>query len=158
MKRRTANALCKFFLCVGIFISVPFYARADEKPVRMKNLPKAVQQTVEEQSKGATILGLSRETENGKTYYEVELKVNGHHKDVLIDAAGAVVESEEEVEVEALPPAVKSAIEKLAGKGKIVMVESITKNGNIVAYEAHIKNGRKTKEIKVGTDGELNKD
>jgi hypothetical protein len=144
--------------CVGLLCLVHISAQADEKPAKMKNLPKAVQQTVEEQSKGATILGLSKETEGGKTYYEVELKVNGHHKDVLIDSTGAVVESEEEVALDSLSPAVKTGIEKQVGKGKIVMVESITRNGSVVAYEAHIKTRWKTKEIKVSTDGELIKD
>ncbi len=158
MKRSNAIARSAIFLCAGVLLAASLNTRADEKPVKMKKLPQAVQQTVEEQSKGATLLGISKETENGKTYYEVELKVNGHHKDVLIDSTGAVVESEEEIALEALPAAAKTGIEKQAEKGKIVFVESITKNGRIVAYEAHIKTGRKSKEIKVGADGELIKD
>ena len=158
MKMLTASSMGRNILCLSIFVLGAFNVWADEKPVKMKSLPKAVQQTVEEQSKGAAILGLSKETEKGKTYYEVELKIDGHHKDVLIDSTGAVVESEEEIALDSLPPAVKSGIEKQMGKGKIVMIESITRNGSLVAYEAHIKTGRKSKEIKVGTDGELIKD
>ena len=56
-----------------------------ERPVKMKDLPAAVQQTVREQSRGARIRGLSIETENGVTNYEVELKVNGHSRDVRSD-------------------------------------------------------------------------
>lgn len=158
MKMLTARAIGAASLFAGLFILTPFMVSADEKPVRMKDLPKAVQQTVEEQSKGATIKGLSKETEDGQTFYEVELAINGHHKDVLIDPTGAVVEIEEEVGFDSLPPAAKVGIEKQAGKGKIIMIESINKNGSIVAYEAHIKTGRKSKEVKVSPDGALIKD
>ena len=64
---------------------------ASEKPIAMKDLPAAVQRTVQEQSKGAAILHLSREVEGGKTVYEVEMKVKGLGKDVTIDASGAVI-------------------------------------------------------------------
>src|ERR1700675_336854 len=84
--------------------------QGSEKKVKMKDLPKAVQKTVQEQSKGATVSGLSKEVEHGKIYYEVELKVNGHGRDMLIDPTGAIVEVEEEVTMASLPPAVKTAI------------------------------------------------
>lgn len=133
-------------------------AQDQEKRVKMKDLPEAVQKTVREQSKGAIIRGLAEETENGKTNYEVELKVNGHNKDVLIDPTGAVVVVEEEVTLESLPALVKTAIEQNAVNGKIKMVESITEGGVIVAYEAHIKKAGKSIEIKVSPDGQLIKD
>jgi len=128
-------------------------AQGKETKVKMKDLPKAVQKTVQEQSKEATISGLSKEVEHGKTYYEAELKVNEHGKDILIDSAGAIVEVEEEVAMASLPPAVKTAIEAKAGKGRIVKVESITKNNALVAYEAQINTAGKKSEIKVGPEG-----
>lgn len=147
-KRRIPTAL---FL--GVSLLLFGNAQGSEKKVKMKDLPKAVQKTVQEQSKGATISGLSKEVERGKTYYEVELKVNGHGRDILIDPAGAVVEVEEEVAMASLPPAVKTAIEAKAGKGKVVKVESVTKNNAIVAYEAQVNTAGKKSEIKVGPEG-----
>jgi hypothetical protein len=123
----------------------------------MKDLPAAVRKTVEEQSKGATLRGLSKEVEAGKTYYEAELKVNGRNKDVLIDPAGTVVEIEEEAAFDSLPEPARTSIEKLAGKRRIVGVESVTKNNNIVAYEAKVQGAGKTSEIKVAPDGTLMK-
>ncbi|MFL6207355.1 MAG: hypothetical protein ACJ74W_00805 [Pyrinomonadaceae bacterium] len=125
-----------------------------ERRVRMRDLPAPVQQTVREQSKGAVIRGLAQETEAGLTNYEVELRVNGHTKDVLIDPTGAVVEIEEQVALASLPPAARAAIEQQAGKGKIGVVESITKAGAVVAYEAHVRKARKTLEIKVDPNGQ----
>lgn len=123
-----------------------------ERPVKMSRLPAAVQQTVREQSRGARIRGLSVETENGVTNYEVELKVDGHSRDVLIDPSGAVVSVEEQVTLASLPEAVKAAITK--GGGRVVLVESVSKGGAIEAYEAHVRRGRKTVEIKVGPEGQ----
>ena len=126
---------------------------AAEKRVKMESLPPAVQKTVQEQAKGATIRGLSIEIEDGKTFYEAELKINGHNKDLLIDPNGAVVEVEEEVALDSLPAAAKDAIQKHAAKGQIVLVESVSKNDTIVAYEAKIKTAGKTSEVKVNPDG-----
>jgi len=126
---------------------------AAEKRVKMESLPPAVQKTVQEQAKGATIRGLAKEIEGGKTFYEAELKINGHNKDVLIDPAGLVVEVEEEVALDSLPAAVKDAIQKHAAKGQIVLVESVSKNDAVVAYEAKIKTAGKTSEVKVNPDG-----
>jgi uncharacterized membrane protein YkoI len=121
----------------------------------MKDLPAAVQATVRQQSKGTTIRGLSKEVEDGKTFYEVELRVSGHKKDVIMDPNGAVIMIEEEVNLVTLPSAARTEIEKQAAKGKIQMVESITENDRIVAYEAHIKMGKRSMEVKVSPDGQL---
>jgi hypothetical protein len=126
-----------------------------EKKVKMRDLPAAVQKTVREQSQGAVIRGLAQETENGETNYEVELKINGHNKDVLISPNGEVVEVEEQVALESLPAAVKTAIVKAAGTGRIVLIESITKGNAVIAYEAHVRKGGKSHEIKVGPEGQL---
>jgi len=121
----------------------------------MKDLPEAVRKTVQEQSKGATLRGLSREVEKEQTFCEAELRVNGHNKDLLIDSSGVIVEIEEVAALNALPAAVKATILKSAGKARIISVESITKNNTIEAYEAHVSRAGKKSEIKVGADGEL---
>ncbi|MGH9800271.1 MAG: hypothetical protein ACRD82_07890, partial [Blastocatellia bacterium] len=128
-------------------------AQDTEKKVKMKDLPAAVQAKVKEVSQGATLRGLARETKDGKTFYEAELKVNGHSKDVTINPDGKVVTIEEQITLDSLPAAAKTEILKQAGKRKIRLIESITENGSIVAYEAHVGNVIKTSEIKVGPDG-----
>lgn len=128
-------------------------AQETERPARMKDLPQAVQATVREQSRGAVVLGLSVETENGQTFYEASLRVKGRIRDVLIDANGNVVEVEEQVTLASLPQAARAEIVKQAGKGRILVVESITKNNVIVAYEAHVRAAGKISEIKVDPDG-----
>jgi hypothetical protein len=151
----TMNRNALFGTAIAMLLSAG--GLASEVAIKMKDLPTAVRKTVEEQGKGATLHGLSKEVEAGKTYYEAELKVNGRNKDVLIDATGAVVEIEEEAALDSLPEAARASIEKQAGKRRIVSVESVTKNNNIVAYEAKVQGTGKSSEIKVAPDGTLMK-
>src|SRR6201984_796813 len=82
-------------------------ALPQEKKIQRSELPPAVEKTVEAQSQGANIRGFSQEKENGQIFYEAEMTVNGHSKDITIDANGAVVEIEEQVALDSLPSAVK---------------------------------------------------
>src|SRR5580704_10726814 len=128
-------------------------ALAQEKKIKRSELPAAVEKTVVEQSKGATIRGFSEEKENGQTTYEAEMLVNGHTKDVQMDGNGAVMEVEEQVELQAVPAEVKAGLQAKAGKGKITKVESITKKNKLVAYEAQVVTDGKKSEVQVGPDG-----
>jgi hypothetical protein len=128
-------------------------AVAGEKKIKRSELPAAVERTVESESQGATIRGFSRESEKGKTYYEAELTVNGHNKDLLMDIAGAIVEVEEEVAIDSLPAAVRDGLQGKAGEGKLQTVESLTKHGKLVAYEAHVLTHGKRSEIQVDAAG-----
>ena len=129
-------------------------AQEKEKKISRKQLPPAVEQTVARESEGATIKGFASEREHGQQFYEVSLNVNGHNKDILIDAAGNVVEVEEQVALDSLPSTVQDALKKAAGGGTITVVESLTKDGQLVAYEAHVKHGLRRSEIQVGPNGE----
>lgn len=130
-----------------------FSQEEDEKKISRSSLPPAVEHTVAAQSKGATIRGFSEEKENGGTYYEAEMLVSGHTKDILMNKDGEVVEVEEQVAFDSLPAGVQQGLQQKAGSGKIVKVESLTKHGKIVAYEAKVQSGAKRKEIQVGPDG-----
>jgi len=128
-------------------------AVAQEKKIKRSDLPPAVEKTVAAQSAGATVKGFSKENEKGQTYYEAEMVVNGHSKDIVIDTNGAIVEVEEEVAMNALPPDVKVGLQAKAGEGKLIKVESITKKDKLVAYEAQVTKDGKKSEVQVGPDG-----
>jgi hypothetical protein len=128
-------------------------AQEKEKKIKRADLPAAVEKTVSSQSVGATIKGFSQEEEGGKVYYEAEMTVNGHSKDVLIAADGSIAEVEEEVALDSLPAPVKAGLHARSGSGKILKVESITKHDKIVAFEAKVEHNGKKSEIQVGPDG-----
>ena len=147
----TSCRLLAFTTMAGLALSG--LSVGQEKKIPRSDLPAAVQKAVDDQSKGATIKGFSQEKEKGQTFYEAEMTVNGHSKDVLMDPTGAVVEVEEEVGLDSLPAAVKEGLQAKAGKGKLVKVESLTKHDKLVAYEAQVRTGAKKSEVQVGPDG-----
>lgn len=128
-------------------------ARAQEQRVTAADLPAAVRAAADAQSKGATVRGYSRETENGRVQYEVELMVAGCSRDVTIGVDGTVLEIEQQLDLDSLPAAVLAALRKKAGTGRITRVESLTKGGTLVAYEAAILNAGRRSEVQVGPDG-----
>ena len=124
----------RFVLAAVLVVLGASGASGADKKVQMKDLPAPVQQVVREQTKGAATVGLSEEREGGRVFYEVETKVNGRTRDLLVDSAGAIVEIEEEVLLDAVPPAVRSAF---TAAGKVLKVEAVTK-GTTVTYEAQV--------------------
>jgi uncharacterized membrane protein YkoI len=138
----------------AVFFSLTSMAVAAEKRTTRAALPAAVQRTADEQSQGATVKSYSKDVENGKVEYEVELTVNGHSKDVTIAPDGSLLEVEEEVSIDGLSSQVRSSLEKKAGQGKLTKVESITKHGTLVAYEGHVLTAGKHSEVQVGPNGE----
>ncbi len=123
-------------------------AQAEQK-VQMKDLPPAVQKAVQEHTKGLTVKGFAKEVEDGKTFYEAETTVNGHSKDFLFDTAGKLVEIEEEVSLDSVPAAVKTALE---AEGKVLLVETVTK-GKTVTYEGTVEKNGKKSEIPMDANG-----
>jgi len=108
---------------------------AADKKINMKNLPPAVKTTVDAESKGATVKGISSEKENGKTVYELETLVNGRTRDLMIDSAGKVYVVEEQLDPAKAPAPVRAAME---AKGKIVVLESVMRNGK-TTYEGQVQ-------------------
>ena len=127
-------------------------AWAADTPVKLQDLPPAVQRTVREQTRNATLVGLTSEVENGKTEYELETKVNGRGRDLMIDSSGTVLSVEDEVALDSIPAPARTAIERLAAGGKIAKVEKVTEGRN-VSYEAAVTRNGKRSEIAVRPDG-----
>ena len=132
-------------------------ALAAEKTLALKDLPPAVQKTVQEQLKGGEIKTISKETEGGVTQYEVESMLNGKHRDFNIDIKGNLVVMEEETSIDSIPAVAKEAIIKKVGTGKLNLVEVVTQGGQ-TSYEAGYtsKAGKKT-EVAVNPDGTAKK-
>lgn len=126
-----------FVIAVALVVAASSSSSAlqNDKILASKKLPPAVKATIEAESNGATIKGISSEKEDGKTVYELETLVNGRTRDLMIDAAGKVYLVEEQLDIEKAPPAVRAALE---ATGKIVTLESVMKNGK-TWYEGHVQ-------------------
>jgi hypothetical protein len=144
---------CRFAVGAVILFSLTVTASA-EKKIERSALPPAVEKTVQAQSPGATIKGISSETEDGVFQYEVEMTVDGHGRDIAIAKDGTLLEIENEVAMNSLPDPVQKALAAKAAGAKITKVESLTKKDKLVAYEAATLKGTKKGEIQVGPNGE----
>jgi len=145
----------KMLCAIGI---AAFAVLAAEKKTKLEDLPAAVQAAVREQTKNATLVGLSTEKENGKTMYEVETKVNGKSRDLLLNQAGSIVETEDEIDMDTVPAPAKSAIQKRATGGTVAKIEKVTA-GSTVSYEATIRTtAGKTVDYAVNADGTPHKE
>jgi hypothetical protein len=143
----------RILVFLALALLSPLSSMAQEKTIKRGELPPAVEKTVAAQSQTATIRGFSEEKENGKTFYEAQMTVDGHTRDVLMDPTGAIVEVEEQVALDSLPSSVQGGLQTKAGKGRIVKVESVTKRDKLVAYEAQVTTRGKKSEVQVGPDG-----
>jgi hypothetical protein len=147
------NRSSKIWCAIAIAICASPALFGQETRIKRSDLPPAVEKSVAEQSKDATILAFTTEGVGANAVYEVEMKVNGLSKDVSMNAEGGVTEVEEQVKMSDLPPDVKTGLASKAGKGKIEKIESLTKQGKLVAYEAVVADGARKREIQVGPDG-----
>ena len=140
----------KALLPILLVVSLSSSVLAVEKKIQRKDLPPAVQAAVQqEEANGATVKNIVAEKEGGKTVYEVETTVRGHTRDLLFDAAGTMIESEEEVSLDAVPAPVKAALE---ARGTVVKVEVVTKGAN-VTYEGQIERNDKKSEVAFDATG-----
>jgi len=134
----------KPILLTGFVAAIFLQALATDKPMKLSDMPLAVQKTIREQTRGATIIGTLTEIENGETFYECESLQNGRTRDFLVDKTGSVVEIEDQASLEEVPERVKMAVQRAASTGKLTKLERV-KRGNAITYEAAVvKNGKKT--------------
>jgi uncharacterized membrane protein YkoI len=129
-----------------------------EKKLTLKDLPPAVQKTVQEQLKGGEIKSISKETEKGVAQYEIESMLNGKHRDFNVDAKGKLLVVEEETDLATIPAPAKAAIEKKAAGGKIRTVELLMRDGDTLYEAAYTSKDGSKYEVLVKADGTEAKD
>jgi hypothetical protein len=129
---------------------------ADEKKIAIDDLPKAVVKAARKAFPEAKIVGASKETEDGETIYEVEMKLDGKSIDLSIDDEGEIEAVEKEIEVEDLPRAVINAARKKFPEGKIAKVEEVSDEDDVVVYELIIETkGGKSREVVFSPNGKI---
>ncbi|MFI5455228.1 MAG: PepSY-like domain-containing protein [Isosphaerales bacterium] len=141
------------------FVSV---AVADEVKIELKDVPKAVLDAVKAKFPKAELTGATKETEEGKTTYEIALKDKGQKVDVALTADGKITEIETEIAARDLPEAVSSALEAKYPKATIKKAELITeidgakesKNYEVVV----VTEAKKSLEVKVSPEGKILKE
>jgi hypothetical protein len=123
---------------LGMFV-MSFAARAEEVKIPPGELPKPVLEAIKAKFPSAKITQAEKETEDGKTIYEVGLKTKGETIDIAITGAGKIMEVEKVVSLRELPRTVTAKI------GVSYPGSTIKKAEEIVEYE----DGREEKSYEV---------
>ena len=106
------TAVCGLTVVVLSLVGV-FALSADEEKVPLDKVPKAVIDAVKKRFPNAEMTGAEKETEDGKTNYEIAIKDNGTKIDVEVTADGVITEIEKTMNVSDLT---KAVTETLNGK------------------------------------------
>jgi hypothetical protein len=122
--------------------------------VDLKILPPAVLEAFKKAYPKAVIRGVSKETEKGVTYYEVESVDGKMNRDLLYTADGKAVEVEEAVAPGALPAAVTKALDKAYPGCKILKAEDMLKDGQKL-FELVIQVKGKKQDVTIDPDGKI---
>ncbi|HVK11867.1 MAG TPA: PepSY-like domain-containing protein [Gemmataceae bacterium] len=151
--RTTALALAAAALVGGL-------ARADEEKIALDKLPKPILETVQKRFPKAEITGAAKETEDGKTEYEVSLKDGDTRYDVMFSAEGVLTLIEKQIPFKDLPKAVTDAIQAKYPKATYKIAEEMTKltDGKeaIAYYEVLFETAdKKFVEAEVAPDGKI---
>jgi hypothetical protein len=129
-------------------------ARAQEKKITKKEVPQAVISAFEKAYPNAKVKGYSTETEEGKTYFEID----GYQGKLMLDVSylpdGTAAEIEEGVTAGSLPDPVKAALKSNYPKGKIATPERKTVGTN-VTYELTVKSGKTSVDVEIDPTGKI---
>lgn len=145
-KRRILSAIVPVLTAILILVAPTVANGQAKKKFTAKDLPANVTAAFQKQYPSATIRGAGKETEQGKTLYEVESVDGKVNRDLLYTADGTCVEIEETIALSSLPDAVSNSLKKEFPKGKVLKTEKLTK-GETVQYELLIQTGKTKSEV-----------
>jgi uncharacterized membrane protein YkoI len=143
-----------------VFLGLAPAALAQETEIKLDEVPKAVMDAAKAKFPGADIREASKETENGKTVYELEMKHEGHNMDVTFEENGTLVLVETQVSEDDVPAASMKAVNDKYPGAKINLVESVKKGTEVKKevdyYEFHLTTSdKKSAEVEVDSDGKI---
>ncbi len=116
-----------------------------------KQLPPEILAAFQKSYPNATIKGASKETEDGKTVWEVESTDKGLGRDLIYALDGTVLVIEEEMTASSLPAAVTAALKAEYPGASIARAEQVTM-GETVQYEIQLT-GADVKSVELMPDG-----
>lgn len=135
-------------------------AVAQETEIPVKDVPKAVLDSAKAKFPTATIKEASKETEDGKTVYELEMTNEGRGLDATFAEDGTLIVAEAEVKESEVPAAASKAVKDAYPGAKIDLIESVKKGDKVKKeadyYEFHLTTGdKKSVEVEVDAKGKI---
>jgi len=127
----------------------------DEEKVPLDKLPKVIVEAVKAKFPKGELVEATKEKEDGKTLFEVIVKIGESKIEVVLTEKGEIVEVEKPIDVKDLPKAVKEAIDAKYPKATLSEAEEVTKAEKI-QYEVVVKTAEgKTLELTLDPAGKI---
>jgi uncharacterized membrane protein YkoI len=147
-------------LAVFGLLTIATGARAQEAEIPVDQVPKPIIDSAKAKYPGAQIRSAAKETEDGKTVYELSITHDNHKMDVTFMADGTMVLTETEVAESELPAPVLQAVKAKYAGAKIDLVESVKKGPQVKKevdyYEFHLTTAdKKSVEVEVDSQGKI---
>lgn len=136
-------------------------ALAGEVKLTESQMPKPALDAVHRKYPAAKVLGFEKETEDGKTIFEVKLTVGTERVDVGLSAEGKILAEETVITADALPAEVKSGLARSPyAKWSVTKVEKIIENedSSKPTYEVQLKSGPARTEVVLDAAGKIVKE
>jgi uncharacterized membrane protein YkoI len=144
---------------VGLF-GLGSSVRAQETEIKLDQVPKAVMAAAKAKFPGVRIREASKETEEGKTLFELEMTYENRNVDATFQEDGTVVEVETSLRENEVPAAATRAVKDKYPGAKIKLVESVKKGPELKNepdyYEFHLTlSDKKSAEVQVDARGKI---
>jgi hypothetical protein len=104
------NVMQKGAIAALVFIGTSLPVFAGEEKVKESEVPKATIEAVHKKYPKAKLVGCSKEDEDGKTTYEVQIEDGARKIDIDLSAEGKILAEEEVIGADALPKEVKAGL------------------------------------------------
>jgi glucose/arabinose dehydrogenase len=151
---------------VSLLVIVPLATAQTAKPVPAPKpapgaqaadpaatLPAPILAAFKKSYPSATIKNAAKETEDGKTVWEVESIDGGLARDLIYNPDGTVIDIEEEMAMASVPAAVADALKAKYAKATVTKAEKRTA-GKAVTYEFTLK-GAAVASVEFTPDGKI---
>ena len=147
-------------LGASVLIVLLVSATAADEEVPLEKLPKKVVAAVKAKFAGAELVSATKDSEEGKTYYEVAIKHKKEELEITLTPDGKIIEITKEIDPDDLPKVVVAALEKKYPKANLEEAnEAIEAESNRKNYYVIIETAQeKLLEIKVDAKGKILKE
>lgn len=132
-------------------------AAAQEKKPKPSEVSPALTAAATKRFPGAQISNWSKETEDGKTTFEVSVKDASGKRDAVFLEDGAFVATEEKIPISAIPPVVKKAILDKYPNATFRAAEKVSHESGDSDYEIDLAKAAH-KEVTVSAGGKILKE
>jgi hypothetical protein len=126
----------------------------EEQTIKQKDVPEVILSAFKKSYPKSTIKGYSKETEEGRIFFEIESSEGKINRDVIYNPDGTIVSIEETLPLSKVPEPVRTSLKKEFPKAKVLKSEKIIK-GTDIQYEFVVQSSKKSTEVVIDTHGKV---